>query len=71
MPQPLRSWISVPHLDWLRQGALFGREDFRGKRRLPVIVTEQQADPVDLLFQAFRRLDGEQRRRVLARLNRP
>ena len=36
----------------------------------PVIVTEQPADPVELLFQAFRRLDAEQRQRFLARIDR-
>jgi hypothetical protein len=34
----------------------------------PVIVTEQQADPVELLHHAFRRLDADQRRRLLARI---
>ena len=29
----------------------------------PVIVTEQHADPVELVFQAFLRLDPEQRAR--------
>jgi hypothetical protein len=40
-------------------------------RRLghPVIVTEQRADPVELLHQAFLRLDAEQRRRLLARID--
>jgi hypothetical protein len=75
MPQPprhssMRSWISVPRLDWLRQGASFGPEDFRGNRRRPVIVTEKQADPVELLYQGFRRLDAEQRRRLLRRIAR-
>jgi hypothetical protein len=36
----------------------------------PVIVTEKQADPVELLYQAFRRLDAEQRRRLLGRIAR-
>jgi hypothetical protein len=36
----------------------------------PVIVTEQQADPVDLLYKAFQRLDAEQRRRLLGRIAR-
>jgi hypothetical protein len=35
----------------------------------PVIVTEQQADPVELLHHAFRRLDTDQRRRLLARID--
>ena len=34
----------------------------------PVIVTEQRADPVDLVFQAFLRLDPEQRTRLVQRL---
>jgi hypothetical protein len=28
--------------------------------RRPVIVTEKQADPVELFYQGFRRLDAEQ-----------
>jgi hypothetical protein len=36
----------------------------------PVIVTEQHADPVELLFHAFRRLDAEHRRRLLLRRGR-
>jgi len=70
MPRPLRSWIGVPRLDWLRQGAAFGPEGSRGKSRRPVIVTEQQADPVELLYQSFRRLDTDQRRRLLGRIAR-
>jgi hypothetical protein len=34
----------------------------------PVIVTEQQADPVELLYKAFQRLDAGQRRRLLKRI---
>jgi hypothetical protein len=34
----------------------------------PVIVTEQHADPVELVFQAFLRLDREQRARLAQRL---
>ena len=34
----------------------------------PVIVTEQHADPVELVFQAFLRLDPEQRARLVQRL---
>jgi hypothetical protein len=49
------------------QGPRLATRDF-GR---PVIVTEQHADPVELLVQAFRRLDGEQRRRLIARINRP
>lgn len=65
---PMRSWISGPGLGRFRQAVSFGPEDFRGKSRRPVIVTEQQADPVELLYQGFRRLDAEQRRRVLGRI---
>jgi hypothetical protein len=34
----------------------------------PVIVTERHADPVELVFQAFLRLDREQRARLVQRL---
>ena len=34
----------------------------------PVIVTEQLADPVELVFQAFLRLAPEQRARLIQRL---
>ena len=34
----------------------------------PVIVTEKHADPVELVFQAFLRLDPEQRGRLVQRL---
>jgi hypothetical protein len=70
MPQALKSWISVPRLDWLRHGASLGPEVFRRKSLRPVIMTEQQADPVELLYKAFRRLDAEQRRRLLGRIAR-
>jgi hypothetical protein len=74
MPQlrdipPMRSWISGQRLGWFRQGVSFGPEGFRGGSRRPVIVTEQQADPVELLYQGFRRLDAEQRRRLLRRID--
>ena len=36
---------------------------------LPVIVTEQHADPVELVFQAFLRLAPEQRTRLIRKLN--
>jgi hypothetical protein len=42
-----------------------------GRRRRPPrpgIVTEQHADPVELVFQAFLRLDREQRARLAQRL---
>jgi hypothetical protein len=64
------SWIGSLHLGRFRQGISFGPEDFRSRSRGPVIVTEQQADPVELLYQAFRRLDAEQRRRLLGRIAR-
>jgi hypothetical protein len=41
------SWIDRPHLHRPPPA------DFRGKRLQPVIVTEQQADPVELLYKAF------------------
>jgi hypothetical protein len=34
----------------------------------PVVVTEQHADPVELVFQAFLRLDPEQRMRLIQQL---
>jgi hypothetical protein len=34
----------------------------------PVIVTEQRADPVELVFQAVLRLEPEQRTRLIQRL---
>ena len=34
----------------------------------PVIVTEQHADPVELVFQAVLRLEPEQRTRLIQRL---
>jgi hypothetical protein len=49
---------------------LFGSGDV-GRRRSsshPFIVTEQHADPVELVFQAFLRLDREQRARLALRL---
>jgi hypothetical protein len=44
----------------------FRRAEFRNVH--PVIVTEQHADPVELVFQAFLRLDREQRARLVQRL---
>jgi hypothetical protein len=64
----MSSWIGGPRLGRFRQGVSFDPEDFRGKSRRPVIVTEQQADPVELLYQGFRRLNAEQRRRLLGRI---
>ena len=66
---PMRSWISGPRPGLFRQGVSLVPEDFRESRR-PVIVTEQQADPVELLYQGFRPLDAEQRRRLLGRIAR-
>jgi hypothetical protein len=57
----MRFSIDFPRLGPLRPGVLFGSEDVGGRRRPPVIVTEQHADPVELVFQAFLRLDPEQR----------
>jgi hypothetical protein len=58
------SW-SRPHLNRPRLAPV----DFLGKSR-PIIVTEQQADPVELLYKAFQRLDAGQRRRLLKRIAR-
>jgi len=64
----MRSWIA--HLNHSRRDASLAAVDFRGKRQQPVIVTEQQADPVELLYNAFQRLDAGQRRRLLSRIAR-
>jgi hypothetical protein len=66
----MRSRISRQSFDWLRQDVPLRLSDFRAKRLQPVIVTEQQADPVELLYKAFRRLDAGQRRRLLWRIAR-
>lgn len=66
----MSSWISSLRFGRFRQGISFGPEDFRSRRPRPVIVTEQQADPVELLYHAFRRLDAEQRRRLMGRIAR-
>ena len=66
----MRFWIDFPRLGTFRLGLLFGSGDV-GRRRHPshpVIVTEQRADPVELVFQAFLRLDREQRARLAKRL---
>jgi hypothetical protein len=66
----VRFSIGFPRLGRLRPGVLFGSGDF-GRRRPPphpVIVTEQHADPVELIFQAFLRLEPEQRARLIQRL---
>ena len=47
------------------------RAKFRGAQfRVPhpVVVTEQHADPVELIHQAFLRLDPKQRTRLVQRL---
>jgi hypothetical protein len=47
------------------------RAKFRDAQfRVPhsVVVTEQHADPVELIYQAFLRLDPEQRTRLVQRL---
>ena len=46
----MSSWISSLRLGRFRQGISFGPEDFRSRSPRPVIVTEQQTDPVDLLY---------------------
>jgi hypothetical protein len=65
----MRSWIGRSHLN-PRQDVSLGPVDFPGTRLQPVIVTEQQADPVELLYNAFQRLDAGQRRRLLGRIAR-
>jgi hypothetical protein len=60
---------SPSHLKRHRQVSL-APVDFLGKR-WPVVVIEQQADPVELLYKAFQRLDAKQRRRLLWRIARP
>jgi hypothetical protein len=73
---PARDWQSCAsgltfrasaHCD---QACLFGSKDVGRRRRPPhpVIVTEQHADPVELVFKAFLRLDPEQRVRLFQRL---
>jgi hypothetical protein len=47
---------------------LLGPVDHPGTRLHQVIVTEQHADPVELLCTAFERLDAQQRRRPLKRI---
>jgi hypothetical protein len=63
----MRSWLGRSHLN-PRQDVSLGPLDFPGTRLHPVIVTEHQADPVELLYNAFQRLDAEQRRRLLKRI---
>jgi hypothetical protein len=67
----MRFWIDFPRLGPFRAGVLFGSGDLGRRRRPPhpVIVTEQHADPVELVFQAFLRLDREQRVRLVQRLS--
>lgn len=66
----MRLWIDFQRLGAFRPGVLFGSGDVGRRRRPlhPVIVTEQHADPVELVFQAFLRLDREQRVRLVQRL---
>ena|SRR5579872_353647 len=66
----MRFWIGFPRLPPLGPAELFGSGDFGRRRRPlhPVIVTEQHADPVELVFQAFLRLEPEQRARLIQRL---
>ena len=49
----MRSWITRP----FRRAACLRWDDLGGKPGRPMIVTEQQADAVELLYHAFRRLD--------------
>jgi hypothetical protein len=44
--------------------------DFRRSGPRPVIVTERHADPVEMVYQAFRRLDFEERQRLRQRIAR-
>jgi hypothetical protein len=60
--------IGIPRIGWLRRGVQSGPEDFRRKRRRLIIVSERHADPVDLVFQAFQRLDAGQRQRLRWRI---
>jgi hypothetical protein len=49
----------------------FGPANFNRRRRravAPVIALEQHADPVELVYQAFLRLDSEQRARLRRRI---
>jgi hypothetical protein len=66
----MRFWIDFPRVGPFRPGVVSGSGDVGRRRRLPhpVIVTEQHADPVELVFQAFLRLDREQRARLAQRL---
>jgi hypothetical protein len=55
----MRFWIISPRIGWFRRGVSFGADDFRRRRQppAPFIVTEQRAEPVELVYQSFRRLD--------------
>jgi hypothetical protein len=65
----MRFWIDFPRLIPFRRSVFgFGEIDRMRRSPRPVIVTEQHADPVDLVFQAFLRLDREQRARLAKRL---
>jgi hypothetical protein len=66
----MRFWTDFPRVGPFRPGTLFGSGDAgrRGRSPHPFIVTEQHADPVELVFQAFLRLDREQRARLAQRL---
>jgi hypothetical protein len=66
----MRFWLSAPTIGSFRPGISFGPEDFRRKRRLPDIVTEWHADLVDLVFEAFRRLDPGEKQRLRWRIAR-
>ena len=66
----MRFSLSGPRIGWFRPGVSFGPEDFRRKRRRLAIVTERHADPVDLVFEAFRRLDPGERQRLRLRIAR-
>ena len=68
----MRFWISKPRMfGGLIRPVSFGPANFNRRRCravAPVIVLEQHADPVELVYQAFLRLDSEQRARLRRRI---
>jgi hypothetical protein len=57
----MRFSIGLPRLVDFRRGA---------PPPHPLIVTERHADPVEMVYQAFRRLDFDERQRVRSRIAR-
>jgi hypothetical protein len=56
---------------WFRRARRDGRtgsDDALSIANRPIIVTERQADPVELLYLAFGRLDAGQRQRFRLRI---